>query len=56
MAVEIYQLNVNINVTGEQKKEAPAGGGGNGGSVNKKEIIDSCVETVLEIISQKEMR
>ena len=56
MPVEIYQLNINVKVKDDQKKEAAAGGGKSGGGANKQEIIDACVEAVLEIINQKEMR
>ncbi len=55
MPVEIYQLNINVNVKDDKKKDS-AGGGGTGGGMDKKEIIDSCVEAVLDIINQKDMR
>ncbi|MDF1695256.1 MAG: DUF5908 family protein [Saprospiraceae bacterium] len=54
MAVEIYQLNININVQDGEKKDA--GGGGGKGAANQKEIVETCVDAVLEIIKQKEMR
>jgi len=54
MPVEIYQLNINVNVKDEKKGDS--GGGGSGGSMDKKEIVDTCVDKVMEIINQKEMR
>lgn len=55
MPVEIYQLNINVNVKDDKKKDSGDGGGKTGG-MNNQEIINSCVEAVLEIINQKEMR
>ncbi|MEM9544985.1 MAG: DUF5908 family protein [Bacteroidota bacterium] len=54
MPVEIYQLNINVNVKDDKKRDAP--GGGQGGGMDKKAIIEACVEKVMEIIDQKEMR
>ena len=56
MPVEIYQLNINVNVKDDKKGASEASGGGGAGAMNKKEIVDTCVEKVLEIINQKEMR
>ncbi len=56
MPVEIYQLNINVNVKDDKKKQPAGGGGKAGGGMDKKELIDSCVEAVLNIINQKEMR
>lgn len=55
MPVEIYQLNINVNVK-DDKGGAKEGGNNGKGSTNKREIIEECVEAVLEIIQQKDMR
>jgi len=55
MPVEIYQLNINVNVKDDKKGES-TGGGGQAGAMDKKAVVEACVEKVLEIINQKEMR
>jgi len=53
MPIEIKELNIKINVSGES--ERPQGGGSEQENAKEK-IIEACVEQVMEILSKKEER
>ncbi|WP_167612493.1 DUF5908 family protein [Maribellus sediminis] len=53
MPIEIKELNIKINVSGQS--ERPQAGGGEQESAQEK-IIEACVEQVMELLSKKEER
>ena len=54
MPIEIKELHIKINVSGDS--ERPRSGSGGGEESSKEKIIEACVEQVMEILSKKEER
>jgi hypothetical protein len=54
MPIEINQLNIKVNVEGEEKPEQLPNAGS--GKKDKESIIAACVEAILDILERKENR
>lgn len=53
MPIEIKELHIKINVSGESEQRQNSGGEKPG---SKEKIIEACVEQVMELLSKKEER
>ena len=53
MPIEIKELHIKINVSGDSEQPRNTGGDGEN---SKEKIIEACVEQVMEILSKKEER
>lgn len=58
MPVVINELVIRANVVeqGEGGKAAPAAPSGGGGGIDKTEIIQECVDIILEVLNNKKER
>jgi hypothetical protein len=58
MPVEIRELQINVTVNQENASTAdpPAQGTPSRGDVDKKNLINQCIEQVMDIISNKKER
>ncbi|WP_297099555.1 DUF5908 family protein [uncultured Draconibacterium sp.] len=54
MPIEIKELHIKINVSGESEQRQNSGGGESESS--KEKIIEACVEQVMDLLSKKEER
>ncbi len=53
MPIEIKELHIKINVSGESEQRQSRGGDAES---SKEKIVEACVEQVMEILSKKEER
>lgn len=54
MPIEIKELHIKINVSGDSEQRQSRGGGEEENS--KEKIIEACVDQVMELLSKKEER
>ena len=58
MPVEIRELQINVTVNQQNASQAPSSKGGApaGGDEDRKNLINQCIEQVMDIINNKKER
>lgn len=51
MPIEIKELHIKVTV--QETNNSPAGSGANGSSQQNSDLVEACVEKVLEILDKK---
>jgi len=51
MPIEIKELIIKVTV--DESKEAASGAGGKDGKVDPQELMEACVEKVMELLNEK---
>jgi hypothetical protein len=56
IVVDEVVISVDVGNEGGGGGRAPAGGGGGGSEADRQQIVNECIERVLEILAQREER
>lgn len=56
MSLEIKELQVNVTVNDPQQKDGAAAPGSRESKDEKKEVLQNCIDTIMDIMNSKKER